>query len=263
VDTTVDAGTRREQRTLAGGAVAGLLGGLALAVPVVIWDWASSSHRALELPMAVTAWSFGLVHFSHIENLWWPIVIGVALLAVYWAAVGVVFAALADRLFRPAEAARTIAAGAAWSFVSFIFTWYMLLPIARGGAPFMAAPLPATPGGGLTGRHAAADRSRSNGSFARFVVSHLRCSFATVPLRRSACSRPVDRRAEGAVLLEHGAVLLTGRNPPDERAVAIRSAGPEGSEDRRIEDRRVARSGLNALEQDGDVGARAEPAASA
>lgn len=145
MDTTVDAGTRREQRTLAGGAVAGLLGGLALAVPVVIWDWASSSHRALELPMAVTAWSFGLVHFSHIENLWWPIVIGVALLAVYWAAVGVVFAALADRLFRPAEAARTIAAGAAWSFVSFIFTWYMLLPIARGGAPFMAAPLPADP----------------------------------------------------------------------------------------------------------------------
>ena len=32
--------------------------------------------------------------------------------------------------------AGSLALGAVWSFVSFMFFWYMLLPIARDGAPF-------------------------------------------------------------------------------------------------------------------------------
>jgi hypothetical protein len=126
-------------RVLEVGIASGILGGLALAVPVVIWDWARSSHRALELPMAATAWLFGLEHFSHDVNLWWPIVLGTAVLAVYWAASGVAFAALADRFSRLSHPAWTIVAGAAWSFVSFMFFWYMLLPVARDGVPFRAS----------------------------------------------------------------------------------------------------------------------------
>jgi hypothetical protein len=126
-------------RVLEVGIASGILGGLALAVPIVIWDWARSSHRALELPMAATAWLFGLGHFSHVENLWWPIVLGTALLVVYWAVSGVLFVALADRLYRLSHPAWTDAAGVAWSFVSFMFFWYMLLPIARDGAPFRAS----------------------------------------------------------------------------------------------------------------------------
>lgn len=123
---------------LAVGVASGLLGGLALAAPIVIWDWIRSSHRALELPMAATAWPFGLEHFSHVENLWWPIVVGIVLLAAYWALAGVAFAALADRTYRLSHPLSAIVAGAAWSFVTFIFSWYMLLPIARDGAPFRA-----------------------------------------------------------------------------------------------------------------------------
>ena len=121
---------------LAVGVASGLLGGLALAVPIVIWDWVRSSHRALELPMAATAWPFGLDHFSHDQNLWWPILLGIVLLAAYWALAGVVFVALADRTYRVSHPAAAILAGAAWSFVTFIFSWYMLLPVARDGAPF-------------------------------------------------------------------------------------------------------------------------------
>ena len=91
--------------------------------------------------MAATAWLFGLVHFSQDENLWWPIVLGTAVLAVYWALSGVAFAALAHRFSRISHPAWTIAAGAAWGFVSFIFFWYMLLPVARDGAPFRATAL--------------------------------------------------------------------------------------------------------------------------
>ena len=123
---------------LAVGAASGLLGGLALAVPIVIWDWVRTSHRALELPMAATAWPFGLVHFSDDRNLWWPIVLGVVLLAVFWALSGIAFTALADRVYHVTHPGWAIAAGVAWSFVTFIFTWYMLLPIARDGAPFRA-----------------------------------------------------------------------------------------------------------------------------
>ena len=97
---------------LAVGAASGLLGGLALAVPIVIWDWVRSGHRALELPMATTAWPFGLVHFSNDRNLWWPIVLGIVLLAAFWALSGIAFTALADRVYRVAHPLWAIAAGA-------------------------------------------------------------------------------------------------------------------------------------------------------
>jgi hypothetical protein len=142
VDTSLHARPQQERELLAGrglltvGVVSGLLGGLVMAVPVVIWDWVRTSHRALELPMATTAWLFGTEHFSRFENLWGPIVVGAVLLAAFWAASGVAFAAFADRVSRPNRMAWTIAAGGIWSFATFIFSWYMLLPIARDGAPF-------------------------------------------------------------------------------------------------------------------------------
>jgi hypothetical protein len=121
------------------GCVAGVLGGIALALPLILWDWLHSAHLALELPMATTAWLFGLGHFSHDTNLIGSIVVGFVLLGVYWAVSGLVFTGLADRLLGIATIGRSLAAGAAWSFVSFIFFWNMLLPIARDGAPFRAA----------------------------------------------------------------------------------------------------------------------------
>jgi hypothetical protein len=120
---------------LAVGLGSGLFGGLAMAAPLVVWDWARSSHVALELPMAATAWLFGLEHFSHESYLAWPILIGSVLFAAYWVLSGLVFTWLADRL-GVARPAASIAAGLAWGFVSFIFFWDMLLPIARDGAPF-------------------------------------------------------------------------------------------------------------------------------
>ncbi len=124
----------------ADGIVAGLAGGVALAAPLVVWDWARDAHRALELPMAVTSWVFGLEHFSHDQNLWWPIVLGTALLAVYSALSGLAFAGLADHVFGLTTTVSSLVGGAVWGFVSFMFFWYMLLPIARGGAPFRATP---------------------------------------------------------------------------------------------------------------------------
>jgi hypothetical protein len=123
-------------RLTAIGVASGVVGGLAMAGPIVIWDLVRSSHRALELPMAATSWPFGLVHFSHDRNLWWPIVLGTLLLAAFWAVSGVAFAGLADRAYRLSHAGSLVAAGAAWSFANFIFFWNMLLPIARDGAPF-------------------------------------------------------------------------------------------------------------------------------
>jgi hypothetical protein len=147
--TTMAEGTRIELRRtrrltsgewLAVGLGSGLLGGVALAVPIVIWDWVRSGHRAFELPMAATAWLFGLPHFSHTSYLAWPMVIGIALLAAYSALSGIVFTGLADRVFGIGRPLASLAAGSAWAFVSFIFFWDMLLPIARDGAPFRAAP---------------------------------------------------------------------------------------------------------------------------
>jgi hypothetical protein len=121
------------------GCVAGVLGGAALALPLILWDWVHAGHRALELPMATTAWFFGLDHFSHSTYFIGSIVVGFVLLGVYWAVSGLIFTGLADRLLGIATIGKSLAAGAAWSFVSFIFFWNMLLPIARDGAPFRAA----------------------------------------------------------------------------------------------------------------------------
>jgi hypothetical protein len=151
VDTHLELGSRREHaelrddtphaelstsRLIAVGAVSGIAGGIAMAAPIVIWDWVHDGHRALELPMAATAWLFGLEHFSNDGNLWWPIVIGVVLLAVYWVASGIAFVGMVDRFFRLSSTASLLGAGVVWSFASFVFFWTMLLPIARDGAPF-------------------------------------------------------------------------------------------------------------------------------
>ncbi len=48
------------------GLLAGIGGGLAMAAPLVIYDWAKASNSALELPMAVTAWLFGLDHYARL-----------------------------------------------------------------------------------------------------------------------------------------------------------------------------------------------------
>lgn len=144
--TTNRAGARRSpakagslrRDMLADGIVSGLAGGIALAVPLVIWDWVHTAHRALELPMAATAWVFGLQHFSHDQNLWWPIVLGALLLVLYSAVSGLAFAGLADHVFALESPVASLVGGAVWGFVSFTFFWYMLLPVARDGAPFRA-----------------------------------------------------------------------------------------------------------------------------
>lgn len=118
------------------GVPAGLLGGLVMWAPALFYDWARDDHSALELPMAVTGWLFGLEHFVQNEYRWWPIVIGALFLLAYWALHGVAFAALADRVYHVRTLSGSMALGAAWGFVSFMFFWYMLLPIARDGAPF-------------------------------------------------------------------------------------------------------------------------------
>jgi hypothetical protein len=122
-------------RLAAVGATAGVAGGLVLALPLVLYDWAKASHSALELPMAVSGWLFGLNHFARNGYHWWPIVIGALFLLAYWALLGVAFAGLADRVYHVRTLAGSLLLGAAWSFVSFMFTWYMVLPIARDGAP--------------------------------------------------------------------------------------------------------------------------------
>lgn len=126
------------------GLAAGIVGGLAMGAPLLIYDWARSSHSALELPMAVSGWLFGLSHFAQNGYRWWPIVIGALFLLAYWGALGLAFAGLADRVYRVATLTGSLALGAVWGFVSFMFSWYMLLPIARDGAPFRP-----TAGGGF------------------------------------------------------------------------------------------------------------------
>ena len=125
---------------LAVGLGTGLISGVVMAAPLVIWDWVRTGHRALELPMAATSWLFGLRHFSHTGNLAWPILVGVALLCAYWIVSGISFTALADRVFAVEGPLASTAAGLAWGFVDFVFFWYMLLPIARNGVPFRVAP---------------------------------------------------------------------------------------------------------------------------
>ena len=131
--------TRTEAGRLSlAGVGSGLAGGIALGVPLVCYDWANGSHSALELPMAVTGWLFGLEHFAQNGYRWWPIVVGALFLALYAAVNGVAFAWLAERVYRIRALVGALAAGAAWSFVSFLLAWYVVLALARDGAPFRA-----------------------------------------------------------------------------------------------------------------------------
>ncbi len=118
------------------GITAGIGGGLTVAAPLLIYDWARVSHSALELPTAVSGWLFGLNYFGQNDYRWGPIVIGALFLLAYWGAQGLAFAGLADRVYRVRTLTGSLVLGAVWSFVSFMFFWYMLLPIARDGAPF-------------------------------------------------------------------------------------------------------------------------------
>jgi len=127
---------RSTARLLGIGAVTGLASGLVLAAPLVVYDWAKASHSALELPMATASWLFGLDHFEQNGYRWWPIVVGALFLLAYWALQGIAFAALAERVYRVRTLVASVMLGAVWGFVSFMFFWYMLLPIARDGAPF-------------------------------------------------------------------------------------------------------------------------------
>lgn len=121
------------ERVLPLGVVAGLVGAVAMAVPIVVYGWAHAAHSALELPMAATAWLFGLEHFAQNDYRWWPIVIGAAVLLVYFMLHGVAFAFLEERLRTLPE---TLVGGIVLSFYSWLLFWYAILPIARDGAPF-------------------------------------------------------------------------------------------------------------------------------
>lgn len=116
----------------------GMAGGFAMALPIVIYGWAQTGHSALELPMAATSWLFGLGHFAQNGYQWGSIVVGILLLAGYATVHGAIFGGVADRFLRLRTLPETLGAGFAWGFVSWLFFWYTLLPIARGGAPFHA-----------------------------------------------------------------------------------------------------------------------------
>jgi hypothetical protein len=107
-------------------------------VPIVLYDWVSSAHSALELPMAATAWVFGLGHFVQNGYQWWPIAIGALVLLAYGVLHGMIFGAVADRFLELRTLPEALGAGIAWGFVAWLFFWYTLLPVARDGAPFPA-----------------------------------------------------------------------------------------------------------------------------
>ena len=125
-------------RRIAAGVTIGLTGGAFLAAPLVVYDWVKVAHSALELPMAVTAWLFGLDHFVQNGYDWRSIVVGAVFLIVYCVLFGLAFAALADRVFAIATWVGSVAAGFVWGIAGFVFFWYVLLAIARDGAPFRA-----------------------------------------------------------------------------------------------------------------------------
>lgn len=60
----------------------------------------------------------------------------IAISAMSGAALGSV--AWPDRVYGITTLGASLVAGAAWSVVNFLVFWYMLLPIARDGAPFRA-----------------------------------------------------------------------------------------------------------------------------
>jgi hypothetical protein len=120
------------------GLEAGLLAGILMTLPLLIWDWVKPSHVALEYPTAAAAWLFGLDHFSHVTYRFWPIVLGFTFLALYWILSGIAFTGIADRLYGLTSVGKSLVAGAVWGVVSFVLFWYVLLPIARDGSPFRA-----------------------------------------------------------------------------------------------------------------------------
>ena len=120
----------------------GLTGGLGMALPLVLYGWASSTHSALELPMAASSWMFGLGHFSQNGYQWSSIALGVLLLAAYAIVHGAIFGGFADRFLALATLPEALGVGLAWGCVSWMFFWYTLLPIARAGAPFHATITP-------------------------------------------------------------------------------------------------------------------------
>jgi hypothetical protein len=120
------------------GLASGVAAGLVMATPLVVYDWAKARHSALELPMATSAWLFGLDHYVRNGYRWWPIVIGALFLLAYAGAQGLAFAGIADRVYRVRTLTGSLALGGVWSFASFMLFWYMLLPIAHDGAPFRA-----------------------------------------------------------------------------------------------------------------------------
>lgn len=123
-------------RRVAAGVTVGLAGGALLALPVVLYDWAKAGHSALELPMAAAAWPFGLNHFAQNGYRWSPIVVGAVLIVAYAILSGLLFAGIADRVFSITTIEGSIAAGFAWGIASFMVFWYVVLAIARDGAPF-------------------------------------------------------------------------------------------------------------------------------
>ena len=128
------------------GSAIGIAGGLALALPIVIWDWASSTHSVWELPMAATSWMFGMSHFEVNGFDGWSVLIGILLLAGFAIACGAVFEFLADRVMRLGATVDVAAAGLGFGFAAWLFFWYTMLPIAHHGEPFypasVAVPLP-------------------------------------------------------------------------------------------------------------------------
>jgi len=124
--------------------VTGLVGGLGLAVPVIVYGWVSSVHSALELPMAATAWIFGLDNFTQNGYQWSPIVVGALILAAFALINGIAYSGFADRFLRSTTMPETVGVGLAWGFVSWLFFWYTMLPVAHAGAPFMASITPIT-----------------------------------------------------------------------------------------------------------------------
>lgn len=114
----------------------GLAGAVVMGIPILLYDWVSTGHSALEALMAPTAWLFGLDHFAQNGYQWWPIAIGAVLFVGYAYLSGMIFSGAADRIFRLRTLSEALVGGIAYGFISWLFVWYTLLPIARDGAPF-------------------------------------------------------------------------------------------------------------------------------